>query len=256
MGSPVKQMARVQTNLLTAQHFDSSSEESWAHSLESTGLTGSPPSALESHLDILEQELRTLCDQGTNRKAMAELELQIARTLVGLDRGTTAWDIGRGALEYFLLAEDWESAADVCEVLFLAGQPQSLAALGQGIWLAVTYPIDPDVSFALLSHVVEETPDDSDGAAVAAATAFFLADLRAEGAQRDNILFFAGQLLGSVAHRHGGAKTQSEFDAWMERMGLRQPEHLLARLRLLVEALVQGNWWFDPEALQAQLPLN
>ena len=56
--------------------------------------------------------------------------------------------------------------------------PRSLAALGQGIWLAVTYPIDPELTIELLTHVVDDTPDDADGAAVAATAAMFVADMR------------------------------------------------------------------------------
>ena len=63
-------------------------------------------------------------------------------------------------------------------------------------------------------------------------------------------------MLGSVARRHGGAETQTAFDRWLDQMGLRQPEQFLARLRHLVEALVQDDWWFDRAELQARLPLN
>ena len=35
----------------------------------------------------------------------------------------------------------------------------------------VTFPIDPEITVHLLSHVIDDTPDDADGAAVAAATA-------------------------------------------------------------------------------------
>ena len=61
--------------------------------------------------------------------------------------------------------------------------PASLVALAHGVWLAVTYPIDPQLSINLLDHVIEETPKDSDGAAVAAAAAHYLAELRADWSQ-------------------------------------------------------------------------
>jgi hypothetical protein len=141
-------------------------------------------------------------------------------------------------------------------VLFQAEQPQSLCALGQGIWLAVTYPIDPELSVELLTHVVDETPDDADGAAVAATTALFLADLRARGNQRDNLMFFATQILGNVARRHSGADSQEAFDLWMDRLELKEPEKFLVRLRNVVDVLVQDDWWFDREALQEKLPVN
>jgi hypothetical protein len=164
--------------------------------------------------------------------------------------------VGRSAFETFLDREDFESAADLCEVLFRAEQPDSLVALGQGIWLAVTYPVDPDLSVELLTHVVEETPDDADGAAVAATTALFLADLRAEGKQRENLMFFTSQILGKVARRHSDVEGQQAFDLWMDRLELREPDKFLVRLRNVVDVLVQDQWWFDREALQQRLPSN
>jgi len=200
--------------------------------------------ALESHLEILEDELRDLRRIGSEAKAVADIHLQMARTLVGLDRGSEAWPLARGAFD----------ALDACDILFLSEQADSLCALGQGIWLAVTYPIDPELSVELLSHVVDETPDDADGAAVAAATAAFLADIRAEGPERESLLFFTAQMLGNVARRHSGIETQEAFDQWMDRLELREPDKFLVRLRNVVEVLVQDGWWFDRDALQASLP--
>jgi hypothetical protein len=210
----------------------------------------------ESHLDALSDHYRELRRIAGHPKDLADLQLQMARTLVGLERGAEAWGRARESLDVFIASEDWESAADACDVLFQSGQPGSLCALGQGIWLAVTYPIDPDLTVELLTHVVDETPDDADGAAVAAATAMFVADLRATGNQRDNLMFFTSQILGNVARRHSGIQTQAEFDLWMDRLELREPEKFLVRLRNVVDVLVQDDWWFDREALQARLPSN
>jgi hypothetical protein len=212
--------------------------------------------AFESHLDALSDHYRELRRIAGHPKDLADLQLQMARTLVGLERGEEAWNRARESLDVFIAAEDWESAADACDVLFQSGQPGSLCALGQGIWLAVTYPIDPDLTVELLTHVVDETPDDADGAAVAAATAMFVADLRATGNQRDNLMFFTSQILGNVARRHSGIQTQAEFDLWMDRLELREPEKFLVRLRNVVDVLVQDDWWFDREAMQARLPSN
>lgn len=212
--------------------------------------------ALESHLQALEDRYRDLARIAGAPKDMADLKLQMARTLVNLERGDEAWPLGREALDTFIGTDDFESAADACDVLFQSEQPDSLSALGQGIWLAVTYPIDPELSVELLTHVVEETPDDADGAAVAATTALFLADIRASGSQRDNLMFFATQILGRVARRHGDVDSQEAFDLWMERLELKEPDKFLVRLRNVVDVLVQDNWWFDREALQAKLPVN
>lgn len=212
--------------------------------------------ALESHLQALEERHDALGRIGAASEEIADLKLQMARTLVGLDRGEEAWSLGREVLDVFIDREDFESAADACDVLFQAEQPESLCALGQGIWLAVTYPIDPELSVELLTHVVDETPDDADGAAVAATTALFLADIRATGNQRDNLMFFATQILGNVARRHSGVDGQEAFNLWTERLELKEPDKFLVRLRNVVDVLVQDNWWFDREALQEKLPIN
>ncbi len=210
--------------------------------------------ALESHLLALQEQWHALERVDADPGKRAEINLQMARTLVGLGRGNEAWPLGREAFDTFLEREEFESAADCCDVLFRAEQASSIAALGQGIWLAVTYPIDPELSIELLSHVIEETPDEADGAAVAATTALFLADVRTTGTQRENLTFFASQMLGEVARRHSGVDSQEAFDLWRDRLELREPEKFLVRLRNVVDVLVQDDWWFDRDALRARLP--
>lgn len=211
-------------------------------------------SALETHLSGLVERLEELQRRAAPPYLLADAKLQTARAMTGLGRGDEAWPLAREAFDVFMISEDFELAADACDVLFQADQPQSLAALGQGIWLAVTYPIDPELAVELLSHVIDETPDDADGAAVAATTALFLADIRATGKTRDNLMFFATQTLSEVAHRHSGITSQGGFDGWMDRLELREPEKFLVRLRNIVDVLVQDDWWFDRETLIAQLP--
>lgn len=222
---------------------------------DSIASRGAEHAALESHLLALEDQWTALRRIGADPIKCAEVRLQIARTLVGLERGAQAWPIAREALDTFLGFEDFECAADCCDVLFRAEQPQSLAALGHGVWLAVTYPIDPELAIELLSHIIDETPDDADGAAVAATTALFLADIRAEGVQRENLVFFTSRMLGDVARRHSGVDNQAAFDEWRDRLELREPEKFLVRLRNVVDVLVQDDWWFDRAALQARLPM-
>lgn len=221
---------------------------------DSAGNPAIQDAALESHLLALREEFESLQRIGARAIEIGELKLQMARTLVGLSRGEEAWSLGREALDAFIAAEQVESAADCCDVLFRAEQPQSLSALGQGIWLAVTYPIDPELSIELLSHVIDETPDDADGAAVAATTALFIADIRTEGVQHENLTFFTSQLLGDVARRHSGVDSQEAFDLWRDRLELRDPEKFLVRLRNVVDVLVQDDWWFDRNAMQDCLP--
>jgi hypothetical protein len=208
--------------------------------------------AREMRLEALEDRLRELAP-GRERAA---IELEMARVLVDLERGAEAWTHARSAFARFAVTERWEQAADACNVLFLADQPGSLSALGQGIWLAVTYPIDPELTVALLQHVIDETPEDSDGAAVAATAAAYVVDLRAEGKQRDDLTFFVNQMLGSVARRHGKVESQADFDAWFQRLELEDPKHFLPRLRNIIDVLVQDDWWIDTEALRAKLPVN
>ena len=186
----------------------------------------------------------------------ADLLLQLGRALVRLEQPVAAWDLARDAFALYVGERAFEGAAQACDILFLCDQPSSLAALGQGIWLAVTYPIDPELSVALLQHVVDETPPDADGAAVAAVAAYYLVDLRAREPQRDHLLLYANQVLATVARRHSGVDGQQAFNRWIEDMELSDPALFLPRLRNVVDVLVQDEWWFDREALQAALPID
>ena len=210
--------------------------------------------ALESHLVALNERYDVLDATTADAHERADVQLQLARTLMGLERGQEAWPFAREAFDTFIAERDMESAADACDVMFQCNQPNSLNALGQGVWLAVTYPIDPELSIELLNHIVEDTPDDADGAAVAATTAMFIADMRCDGSQRENLLFFTSQILSAVAHRHSGVDSQEAFDLWRDRLELMEPDKFLVRLRNVVDVLVQDDWWFDRDALQAELP--
>ena len=193
---------------------------------------------------------------GAETLRRADLQLQLGRALVRLEQRPAAWAAAREAFDLYMAEQAREGAAQACDILFLAEQPQSLAALGQGIWLAVTYPVDPELSVALLQHVVDETPPDADGAAVAAVTAYYLADLRARDPQREHLLLYANQVLATVARRHSGVDGQQTFNKWIEDMELNDPALFLPRLRNVVDVLVQDDWWFDRDALQAALPVN
>ncbi|MEW6687620.1 MAG: hypothetical protein AB1452_00885 [Pseudomonadota bacterium] len=184
----------------------------------------------------------------------ADLLLQLGRALVRLEKGEDAWAAAREAFDLYFAEQAWEGAAQCCDVLFLADRPQSLAALGQGIWLAVTYPVDPELTVALLHRVVEETPPDADGAAVAAIVAYYVVDLRAREPQREHLLLYANQVLATVARRHSGVDGQEPFNRWIQDMELADPAQFLPRLRNVVDVLVQDDWWFDRESLQAALP--
>ena len=208
---------------------------------------------LESLVAHLRDELEAL-SPGAAPLRRADLLLQLGRALVRLERGADAWAAAREAFDLYLAEQAWEGAAQCCDVLFLADQPESLAALGQGIWLAVTYPVDPELSVALLHRVVEETPPDADGAAVAAIAAYYVTDLRARDPQREHLLLYANQVLATVARRHSAVDGQETFNRWIEDMELNDPAKFLPRLRNVVDVLVQDDWWFERDKLQAALP--
>jgi len=211
---------------------------------------------LEGELVEMRQRLDQLPESAPAAER-ASLMLEIGRALQILERGDEAWPVAHSAFIIFMSEQQWEAAADACNVLYEADQPDSLIALGHGIWLGVTFPIDPEISVNLLSYVIDDTPDNSDGAAVAAATACFIADIRTqEGPDRERLTFFAQQLLGRVARRHSEVENQDQFDLWTERLELNEPDKFLIRLRNVVDVLVQDQWWFDRDALQAQIPGN
>jgi len=209
---------------------------------------------LERLAESVSGELAEL-SPGASPLRRADLLLQLGRTLVRLEKKPEAWDAAYAAFNTYIAEEAWEGAVQCCDILFLAEQENSLAALGQGIWLAVTFPVDPELSVAMLEHVVDETPPDSDGAAVAAITAHYLVDLRARGQQQENLMLYTNQMLATVARRHSAVGNQAAFDKWIKDMDLNDPDLFLPRLRNVVDVLVQDEWWFDRNALQAKLPV-
>jgi hypothetical protein len=174
-----------------------------------------------------------------------------------VDRNKDAWKVGKEAFDIAIENDNWLSAVEACDIIYQSEQEDAVLALVHGIWLGVTYPIDPELSVAMLQHLVEETPPDSDGAAVAAAVATYIVSLRAEGKQRDELSFFTNQLMGTVARRHtnGACDTQELFDIWVERLELNDPAKFLPRLSKIIDVLVpEGQWWFDRDALREKIP--
>jgi len=206
---------------------------------------------LEKQLADINAKLATVPQ---NSLEQAQLLIEKGYTFLDLNQRTDAWWTAQSAFNTFLAAEQWEGAVQACHILFLADQPASLVALGNGVWLAVTFPIDPELSVALLEQLVNETPDDSDGAAIAAATAHYIVDLRAKEKEQENLLFFTGQLLAKVARRHSQVETQTDFEAWFKQLELDSPADFLGRLAQILEVMVQDDWWYDRDVLRAQLP--
>lgn len=173
---------------------------------------------------------------------------------LSLGRDFEAWQVAREAFDILVAYDDWENAVHACNIMFQANQPDSLVALGNGVWLAVTFPIDPELSVLMLESIVNETPDESDGGAVAAATAHYLVDLRTEGRQREDLHFFTNQLLARVARRHSQIQTQTGFQTWLQRLGLDEPDIFLKHLAQVLNVIVQEEWWVDRDYLRESLP--
>jgi hypothetical protein len=210
---------------------------------------------LEIRLDEKRDEITALAADASLEQRLG-LILESGYILLDLDRGDEAWELARSSLEQALENELWLSAVEACDILYQAERPDSIKALAQGIWLGVTFPIDPELSVAMLQHLVDETPDKSDGAAVAAVTASYLVDLRAQGPERESLKFFTNQLLGQVARRHSEVEEQEIFDFWVERMELDDPGKFLPRLAKVLDVIVEGDWWFDRDELRAKIPAH
>lgn len=209
---------------------------------------------VEKYLQEKQEALADLKDE-EDVLAKANLQLDIAEALVGLKRGDEAWVDARESLDVFLANEDWESAVKCCDVLYQSGQPASLLALGQGVWLAVTFPIDPQLSVNMLSYIIDETPAKADGAAVAAIAAHYIADIRAQGKAHDSLTFLTKEMVANVAREHSGVEDQESMSAWMERLALHDPGVFLPRLSMVIGAIVPPDqWWFDRDEIREKIP--
>ncbi|MET0026843.1 MAG: hypothetical protein ABW101_04335 [Candidatus Thiodiazotropha sp.] len=204
----------------------------------------------------LQENLEQLANLPDDAPVSERLKLEMANDyiLLDLDRRDEAWQSAKQSLTTALQHELWNSAVEACDIIYQAEQDDAIKALAQGIWLGVTFPIDPELSVAMLQHLIDETPDNSDGAAVAAATACYLVDLRAQGQEQEDLRFFTNQLLGQVARRHSQVEEQEIFDFWVERMALNDPSEFLPRLAKVLDVIVEGDWWFDRDHLRSRIP--
>jgi hypothetical protein len=208
---------------------------------------------LALRLDEKHDELAELAQDAPLDRRL-ELQLEAAYILLDLDRRLEAWNSARGILDQAIDQALWLRAVEACDILYQADQPDSIKALAQGIWLGVTFPIDAELSVAMLQHLIDETPDNSDGAAVAAVTACYVVDIRVQDQEREDLKFFTNQLLGQVARRHSQVEEQEIFDFWVERMELDDPGKFLPRLAQVLDLIVENDWWFDRDALRAMIP--
>ncbi len=207
---------------------------------------------LEALLDTLHQHDTGIAPLDSH--ALTTLHLQIAALELDLDLKTQASARTRALIDPCLRNHQFENAALACQYIYLCDEDDAIAAIGQAAWLAVTYPVDPNLTVTLLDHIIDETPDDSDGAAVAAATAHYVVDIRTQGREHEKLRMFTGAMLARVARRHSNIESQQLFELWVERLELDAPDKFLGRLRNVIDVMVQDDWWFDRQALSDELP--
>ncbi|MGB3917290.1 hypothetical protein J9253_13935 [Thiothrix litoralis] len=195
----------------------------------------------------------------SNPLERASVQYAIAEVMLELEEPgmrEAAWGMTRESFEIFRDHEQWEDAVRCCDVLFRCDLPASIPALGNGLWLAVTYPIDPQVTIMMLNNLIDATPPQADGAAVAATVAHYIADLRLEGEQRDSVMFLTSAMLAKVAERHSNVNSQEAMNLWLNKLDLLNPKVFLPRLGQVIDAITEGQWWYDRDALRARLPVH
>ena len=208
----------------------------------------------EFEQQLIEKNLQLENCAGTDTLECARLKLDAAELLVLLERKEEAWSLARAAFDTALKNESWQDAVEACNVLYQTEQAASIPALGMGVWLAITFPVAPELTYAMLDHVVTETPSHSDGAALAAVATRYVIDLRANDDKHGDWSLLANNLIARVAARHSNVQDQQALNAWMDKLGLRDPQVFLPRLSQVVNAIVGDAWWFDRNELRDKLP--
>jgi len=211
--------------------------------------------SLEEIVTAHQQHLQELPAQASALDR-AQILLDMSLAMVGLGQNEQAWTHAKEAFDTFLAEASWNEAVAACQIMYQSNQELSIAALGQGVWLAITYPITPQLTIDMLHHIVDETPDNSDGAAVAAMTAHYIADLRTEGKEHENMTFLTSQLLAQVAKRHRNIEGEEYLNTWIEILELNDTKKLLSRLAAMLDVIVEDHWWFDRDKLRRKLPVN
>ncbi len=180
--------------------------------------------------------------------------LDLANAELGMTQMSDVWNHAKAAFDICIAHEEWQLAVEACDLLYQTELPSSITALGHGVWLSVTYPLEPEYSINMLNYIINETTDDADGAALAAITAHFIVDQRSAGKKRDDLKVLTTNMLAKVALRHSKVETQVGLDVWMDKMDLRDPDVFLPRMGMVVGAIIgDGNWWFDKAELQKKL---
>lgn len=189
----------------------------------------------------------------------ARLQHDIAEIMLdsgGSGMAEAAWGLAKESFKIYMDQNQIEDAVNALDVLYRTELPAGVVALGHAMWLSVTYPIDPELSIVMMKNLVDDTPEKSDGAAVAAAAAHYIADLRLEGEKRDSVMFLTTNLIAQVAERHSNITDQGQLNFWMDRLELNDPAKFLPKLAQVIDAIVAGDWWFDKDELREKLPVN
>lgn len=199
-------------------------------------------------------ELLSTIETTTDPLEAATLKLEIAGLQLDFDEKQSATENLQGLVEVFIEHRDFERATMACQFIYLCENDNAISAIGQAAWLAITYPVDPNLTISILDHIVDETPDESDGGAVAAATAHYVVDMRAPDQQREHLQHVTGSMLARVAKRHSHIEDQQQFELWARTLELDEPEKFLVRMRNVIDVMVQQDWWFDRDKLRDEIP--
>ncbi|MEK6749821.1 MAG: hypothetical protein AABY83_11525 [Pseudomonadota bacterium] len=205
-------------------------------------------------LQDIEQELASGFGQ-EHTVPYGKLLLEQANALLGMGRQAQMWLPARQALDIFIANEAWEEAVTACDILYQSEQPAAVHALAHGVWLAIAFPINPELSLTMLNHIIDEMPSNADGAAVAAVTAHYIVSLRANEAVYENLNFATTGLIAYVAKRHSQVDSQELMDFWMNKLQLNDPAIFLPRMGMVLNAIVKpGEWWFNRDKIREKLP--
>lgn len=208
---------------------------------------------LQARLQYFESQLAALGENAPVEERIKNL-LEIGRIQVERYQGADAWEKAFTAFNLSQQHEQWALCVEACDVLFLSEGPDALVALGHALWLGITFPIDPEITVAMLQHLLEESPEDADTRAVAAAVAHYITSIRC--GEDDDLTFFTSQMLASVADKHSHITDQSSFDLWRKTLQLDKPEIFLKKLAGAIDQLVDDKWWIDRDKIRAKIDLK
>lgn len=210
---------------------------------------------LQQDLELHMQHFNALpadCDPVEKSRLM----LDIAECHLGLDQTDQAHSWAHQSIAALIQQEQWPLVVDACDIIYNCGKDDALVALGNGIWLSVTFPVDPNISIQLLHHIVDETPDDSDGAAVAAMLAHYLAETRSSDKDHKNLTFITNQIVTQVAKRHRNIEDEKTLQTWIKMYQLDEIDQLLPKMAIILDTIVDNQWWYDRDDIRSRLPLN